>query len=153
MAARNPISNIIIGEIITALGAMATGNDYNYTQDSNNVFDWLDRQLDIDNEVTSIDVRDERSSQERETESNVYINIIEVHITILRPGDGARAILRKTKQDVLKAMFEDFMSDTTQRINDIDYTGDEPEIEREKKLIGAADMIFNIEYPTTRGQI
>ncbi len=150
---RNPISNIIMGEIITALGAMATGNDYNYTQDSNDVFDWLDRKLDIDNEVTSIDVRDERSSQERQDESNVYINIVEVHITIYRTGDGSRAILRKTKQDVLKAMFEDFMSDTTQRINDIDYTGDEPEFDREKKLIGASDMIFNIEYPTTRGHI
>ena len=39
--ARNPDSNKIIGAIISALGSMTTGGGYNYTQDSDYVFDWI----------------------------------------------------------------------------------------------------------------
>jgi hypothetical protein len=128
---------------------MHIDNDYNYTQSAALVYDWLDKRLDIDSEVTHIDVKDMRSSQERPEGVNYYLNILEVHIFIYRSGDTARTVIRKTKQDVLKAMFETSFTG----VDDIDYRGDEPEFDREKKLMGGTEMIFDVYYKTNRGQI
>lgn len=151
MAARNPVSNILIGEIVTILQGMDTVNDYNYTQDSARVYDWLDVVLDIDAEVTHLNVQDVRSSQERLDSEIPYSNILELHVSIYRTGDGARAVIRKTKQDVLKALVEDFAS--SENISLIDYRGDEPQYDREKKLMGSSEMIFDVYYKTNKGQI
>lgn len=152
MAGRNPDSNVIMGEIIAALKAIDAANGYNYTQDADYVYDWLDEKLDIDDETTVLDVRDERSGQEQEGAHSE--NILEVHVRILKSGKNSanlRTIIRKTKQDVIQCMYKDFLPDSVAR--DIDYRGDEPVFDAEEKLMGGSDMVFGVMYKTQRGQI
>ena len=153
MAGRNPDSNVIVGEIITALQAVTEAGGYNYDITAANVHDWLEEgSLDLADETTHFDVRDERSSQDEE--DGVYENTLEIHITILKAGKTdatLRTVIRKTMQDVLQCMYNDFLPSSTAR--KIDYRGTEPVFDREGKLMGGADMVFDVIYKTNKGQI
>lgn len=131
----------IIDALIVELKKIKIVNGFSYDQEDKDVYDWLTVKLDPNVSTTAIEVRD--LGDDIDNEESYAVHVLNVEIALYVTSGQVQDDTRDRMQDVITAVKN---LEANAVIDYIDFTGTEIEFDRERKLIGAALLRFDVRY-------